>query len=96
MLNSNWFDCLDLTGYSLSRELPEDAVADCSAVGDVLESVRYWIKALAFDAPETATKAYLGGFGAWNDEELQDHGSNLERLFWSVCCDVAEEQANEG
>ena len=33
----------------------------------------------------------LKEFGAWEDEELQDHEINLNRILWSACCDIDED-----
>lgn len=84
-----FFDHLDSTGALLAFTLPGDCIDDCSAAGDVQESVRYWVRKLGFDAPEDKTREYLAASGAWDDDELADHEANLERLLWLVCCDEA-------
>jgi hypothetical protein len=33
----------------------------------------------------------LREYGAWDDGELSDHESNLDRLLWIACCDISEE-----
>ena len=88
----NYFDYLDSTGYILAIDLPEDCISDCSAQGSVDEAVEYWVKQLDFEAPEQKVKEYLDDFGAWDDDELSDHDSNLQRLLWVVCCDLKEER----
>lgn len=35
-------------------------------------------------------KGELMEYGAWDDEELSDHGQNLQRLLWIASNDVAE------
>jgi hypothetical protein len=85
-----FFDYLDRTGYILATDLPEDCISDCSAQGSVDEAVEYWVKQLDFEAPEQKVKDYLKDFGAWDDDELSDHDSNLQRLLWVVCCDFKE------
>lgn len=32
----------------------------------------------------------LAEYGAWKDDELQDHTTNLQRLLWLAGCDIAE------
>jgi hypothetical protein len=32
----------------------------------------------------------LKEYGAWNDEDLSDHGQNLQRLLWIAACDISE------
>jgi hypothetical protein len=38
----------------------------------------------------------LRGYGAWNDDELQDHNVNLARLLWLACWDLIEEETQRG
>jgi hypothetical protein len=33
----------------------------------------------------------LAGYGAWNDDDLQDHAQNLQRVLWLGVCDIWEE-----
>lgn len=89
----NWFDYLDPTGYDLAITLPGDCIDDCSSSGDVSESVKYWVRRLGFDAPESSTRAYLKSTGGWDDDELSDHETNVERLLWLIACDISEELA---
>ncbi len=44
---------------------------------------------LAAIDPETL-KGELREYGAWDDEELADHGQNLQRLLWIASNDVTE------
>ena len=30
----------------------------------------------------------LAEYGAWNEEELQDHAENLQRVLWCGVCDI--------
>ena len=36
-------------------------------------------------------RAELAEYGAWNEEELQDHAQNLQRVLWCGVCDIWEE-----
>lgn len=38
--------------------------------------------------------AHLGGFGAWEDSELQDSGWNILRTLWLACGDILEDVRN--
>lgn len=40
-------------------------------------------------SPELVAEC-LREYGAWDAEELSDHGANLDRLLWIACCDLAE------
>lgn len=86
-----WVDYIDVTGYSLRVTLPGACIDDCSGSGDVSEAVAFWVRRLGFDAPEAGTREYLKGFGAWDDDQLGDHATNVERLLWSIACDLHEE-----
>ena len=33
----------------------------------------------------------LAEYGAWNDDDLQDHAQNLQRVLWLGVCDIWEE-----
>ena len=32
----------------------------------------------------------LAEYGAWNEEELQDHAENLQRVLWLAVCNIWE------
>ncbi len=34
----------------------------------------------------------LFSYGAWDDEELQDHEVNLDRILWIAACDIVQEK----
>ena len=36
-------------------------------------------------------RAELAGYGAWNDDDLQDHAQNLQRVLWLGVCNIWEE-----
>ena len=36
-------------------------------------------------------RAELAEYGAWNDDDLQDHAQNLQRVLWLGVCDIWEE-----
>lgn len=33
----------------------------------------------------------LSEYGAWDDDELQDHDENLSRILWIACGDIMDE-----
>jgi hypothetical protein len=41
-------------------------------------------------SPEIIAKE-LGEYGAWSEEDLQDHEENKARLLWIACGDILEE-----
>lgn len=34
----------------------------------------------------------LGEYGAWEPSELSDHEANLQRILWSLACDITEQE----
>jgi inorganic pyrophosphatase/exopolyphosphatase len=40
-------------------------------------------------------KKELKEYGAWEDDELQDHQVNLSRILWLAAGDIKEEQYNK-
>lgn len=36
-------------------------------------------------------RAELEGYGAWDDNELDNHDANLNRILWLACGNIAEE-----
>lgn len=72
------------------EDIPEEAIHDCSATGDVSEAVAYWVRKLGFSVPAHDARLYLQGFGAWEEEELEDEATNTERVLWLACCSFKE------
>lgn len=84
------FNSLDLTG-SDHTDLPQDCVDDIAQSGPADEAVAYWRKRLDLStASVEGTKSYLQATGAWDETELQDHETNLDRLLWLLAWDQAE------
>lgn len=40
---------------------------------------------------EADVRAELKGYGAWDEDDLADHDSNLNRMLWLACGAVVEE-----
>lgn len=38
-------------------------------------------------------KLELKEYGAWTDEELNNHNDNLVRILWITCCNINERNA---
>lgn len=55
---------------------------DCGKPGDAEEAVRYVLSHYDVDGDPTYCRQYLRVMGAWDDEELADHGENVKRLVW--------------
>jgi hypothetical protein len=88
MKRKPWFD---EHGW-MQKRVPRECIAECSAVGDVDESVHFWRAKLHFDVPRELAIAWLREFGAWTAEELATTSDETlaERCLWLMCCDARE------
>lgn len=68
-----------------------EALLDCGARGDASEAVAFVRSQFTVTGEEEACRAYLSGYGAWEDDELADHDANLDRLVWLTGCGMREE-----
>lgn len=82
--------------YIYSIELPEDVARNCSHSGPCDEDANRAmelpeVKAeLAKIDPEQLRKE-LKEYGAWDDAELADHQTNLERILWIAAGNIMDE-----
>jgi len=81
--------------------IPGEAVNDCAQSGSNDEAVSYWAPIIKkqcekdgfHNAPTPENvRAELKEYGAWDDEELSDDDANWERLVWSACWNIREEE----
>lgn len=61
----------------------------CDADVEALAHAPYVAEQLAAIAPDVLREE-LREYGAWEDDELQDHAQNLQRILWLLACDIAE------
>lgn len=84
----------------ITLKLTKDCIRDCSHQGQCYPDIQYWLKQprianqMSRISPEDA-KNCLKGYGAWNDEELNNHEDNLERVLWIACNDAKEQIFNK-
>lgn len=85
--NKNWFNS---NGWFI-RKFPSQCVKDCSAMGSVDESVKYWIKKLGFFARRDLAIEYLDAYD-WDEDNLNEVSQETlnERILWLACCDIKE------
>lgn len=83
----NYIDCIELT---------EEVINLCSHQGQCDEDVKNCMllpevkKELAKIDPE-ALKKELEEYGAWDDEELENHEENLMRILWIAAGNAQDE-----
>lgn len=77
---------------SVEFQLPGQCIIDCSHSGQCDDDVEYWLTQLDLSEIDPACLASeLGEYGAWDEEELQDHDLNLARIVWIAAGDISEQ-----
>ena len=80
------------TGEYKEGSLPQECIDDCSHSGQCIDDVQYWIKKLDFDFDKEQGISYLKEYGTWDDQELDNHEDNKERVLWIACGDMSDNQ----
>ena len=98
-------DCLPFLGIEttveayfdrFTVEMPFEAVGDCSHQGDCQPEVRDWLPRLDLsNVKPDDLRAELAEYGAWEEDELQEHQTNLERIIWIAAGNIREEMRTE-
>ena len=68
---------------------------ECSKSGDNEYSVNYYMnlpkyKKQLLKLDKEQVRKELNDLGAWDDDELENHNDNLQRLFWLSCGNIVE------
>jgi hypothetical protein len=66
------------------------ALEACGGQGDQGANVEHVINNFDITGEVDECVTMLEMYGAWSDEELQDHDANLRRLVWISGCDLCE------
>lgn len=77
-----------------ATELPPDALTllcDMASPGDQSANVAEFRKWFDVEGEPVSCRNFLRGVGAWEEDELDDHDANLDRLIWLTGCMLAEE-----
>lgn len=77
-------------------ELPAQCVDDCHHQGACDADVTYWRQRLNLQIAPELLKAELREYGAWDEEELSDHETNLERIIWLAAGNIQEGEYHNG
>jgi hypothetical protein len=89
-------DTLKIEGNDFLIQLEElqpelaEALKACSAPGDASDAIEYVRANWEVQCEEEDARAYLRPLGAWEEDELQNHQQNLDRLVWLIGCDLAD------
>lgn len=80
----------DIQAGELAPSLLEDLL-DCGAPGQPADgAVDYVMRTYKVTGVPEDCRNMLRPYGAWEDDELQDHDENLRRLVWMTGCDLRE------
>lgn len=90
-LNALHFEGSDIliAGDELDNEFRADLM-ECGGSGDQSENVQYVMDCYSISGDVEDCKNALRPYGAWDDDELEDHEQNLRRLVWLAGCDLCE------
>ena len=80
-----------VTKDDIDSQLLEDLM-DCTGQGDATDAVKHVIENHDIEVDPLLVEKYLDGIGAWEEDELQDEATNLERFVWIMACDLAEQE----
>ena len=61
--------------------------------GDATSQCEYILSQYDIDCDPEQARAYLLPYGAWGEDELQDHSENMLKLVWLIGCDLGEHGA---
>lgn len=86
--------------YSISFErftilFPLSLLEDCGHSGSCDVDVARWSRKFQCPVHPQKLADELREFGAWTDEELEDHGANWERLIWIAAGNYRDQQEQE-
>lgn len=62
----------------------------CAGSGDAEPAVRMLMDTWTVEGNPADCRDMLRPYGAWEDDELDDHDENLRRLVWLTGCALAE------
>lgn len=78
-----------------SLNITKAIASECSCSGNNEDSVNYYMnlpkyrkQLLKIDKEEL--KNELNDFGCWEDDELENHEDNLQRIFWISCGNIID------
>ena len=78
-----------------SLNISKAVAEECSKSGNNEYSVNYYMnlpryKKQLSKIDKEELKAELNDIGAWEDEDLENHNMNLQRIFWLACSDIID------
>lgn len=78
-----------------SLNITKAVANECSRIGNNEYSVNYYMnlpkyKKQLLKLDKEQVRNELNEYGAWEDDELENHEDNLQRLFWLACGNISD------
>lgn len=78
-----------------SLNITKAVANECSRSGNNEYSVNYYMnlpkyKKQLLKLDKEQVRNELNEYGAWEDDELENHEDNLQRLFWLACGNISD------
>lgn len=73
-------------------ELPENLIASIPLSGPADNAVSEVLQHYNIKCDSEDLKKFLKSYGAWDNEDLMDHETNIERLIWLAALDCQEKE----
>jgi hypothetical protein len=78
-----------------SLNITKVVAEECSKSGNNEYSVNYYMNLSKYKRQlnkidKEELKAELNDLGVWEDEELENHEANLQRIFWLSCGNIVD------
>lgn len=78
-----------------SLNITKAVANECSRSGNNEYSVNYYMNLPKYRKQldklnKESVRAELNDLGAWEDDELENHEDNLQRLFWLACGNISD------
>jgi len=78
-----------------SLNITKAVANECSKSGNNEYSVNYYMNLPKYRKQldklnKESVRAELNDLGAWEDDELENHEDNLQRLFWLSCGNISD------
>lgn len=78
-----------------SLNITKAVANECSRSGNNEYSVNYYMnlpkyKKQLLKLDKEQVRQELNDLGAWEDDELENHNDNLQRLFWLACGNISD------
>jgi hypothetical protein len=82
--------------YGVAIDISIEDAEQCSHMGDCAMDVNAlmrepYIRKQLDGVDVEKLKKELKDYGAWSDQELDDHKANLQRILWLACGNIVEE-----